>query len=77
MHAAPAPAVEQERKRHPDLIGVGVLTLLIDGKSVPSASGKTFDTVSPTTNQPIGRVPLAGIADVEHAIQAERTAFDD
>ena len=34
-------------------------SLLIGGKSVPSASGKTFDTVSPTTNRAIGRVPLA------------------
>lgn len=52
-------------------------SLLIDGKSVPSASGRTFDTVSPTTNRPIGRVPLAGIEDVERAVRAARTAFDD
>ncbi len=42
--------------------------LVIDGQSVPALSGKTFDTVSPTTNLPIGRVPLAGIADAERAI---------
>jgi len=51
-------------------------SLLIGGKSVPSSSGKTFDTVSPTTNQPIGRVPLAGIEDAERAIKAARAAFD-
>jgi betaine-aldehyde dehydrogenase len=50
--------------------------LLIDGKSVPAASGKTFDTVSPTTNLAIGRVPQAGLEDVERAVLAARRAFD-
>jgi acyl-CoA reductase-like NAD-dependent aldehyde dehydrogenase len=51
--------------------------LLIDGKSVPAVSGKTFETVSPTTNQPIGRVPLAGKEDAERAVLAARRAFDE
>ena len=50
--------------------------LIVDGKSVPAASGKTFDTVSPTTNQAIGRVPQAGLEDVERAVLAARRAFD-
>ena len=54
-----------------------IYSLLIDGKSGPGASGRTFDTVSPTTNQPIGRVPLAGIEDAERAIKAARSAFDE
>ena len=54
-----------------------IYSLLIDGKSGPGASGRTFDTVSPTTNQPIGRVPLAGIEDAERAIKAARAAFDE
>ena len=52
-------------------------SLLIDGTSVPARSGKTFETVSPTTNQTIGRVPLAGVADAELAVQAARRAFDE
>ena len=52
-------------------------SLVIDGKSVPSAIGTTFDTVSPTTNRPIGSVPLAGVEDVNRAIAAARAAFDD
>jgi aldehyde dehydrogenase (NAD+)/betaine-aldehyde dehydrogenase len=52
-------------------------SLLIGGKSLPAQSGKTFETVSPTTNEPIGRVPLAGIADAEAAIAAAREAFDN
>ena len=51
--------------------------LIIDGQSVQALSGKTFDTLSPTTNLPIGRVPLAGIADAERAIAAARKAFDE
>ena len=51
--------------------------LIIGGKNVPAISGETFDTVSPTTNQAIGRVPKAGIADVELAVRAARDAFDN
>ena len=32
-------------------------SLLIGGQSASSASGETFETVSPSTNHPIGRVP--------------------
>lgn len=52
-------------------------SLLIDGQSVPAASGETFETVSPTTNQPIGVVPKAGVEDVGRAVAAARRAFDD
>lgn len=51
--------------------------LVIGGKSVPAVGGETFDTVSPTTNLAIGRVPKAGLADVELAVAAARRAFDD
>ena len=52
-------------------------SLLIGGQSVPAASGRTFETVSPTTNQPIGIIPQASIEDAERAIQAARKAFDE
>ncbi|MGH2559030.1 MAG: aldehyde dehydrogenase family protein [Thermomicrobiales bacterium] len=52
-------------------------TLLIDGKSVPAASGATFETVSPTTNQPIGRIAKAGAEDAARAVVAARRAFDE
>jgi betaine-aldehyde dehydrogenase len=51
--------------------------LVIGGKSVPSVTGETFETVSPTTNQPIAFVPKAGLADVELAVNAARDAFDN
>jgi acyl-CoA reductase-like NAD-dependent aldehyde dehydrogenase len=50
--------------------------LLIGGKDQPAASGETFETVSPTTNQVIGRVAKAGLEDVERAVTAARQAFD-
>jgi acyl-CoA reductase-like NAD-dependent aldehyde dehydrogenase len=50
--------------------------LLINGQTVAAQDGRTFETVSPTTNEPIARVALGGIADAEAAIRAARTAFD-
>jgi acyl-CoA reductase-like NAD-dependent aldehyde dehydrogenase len=51
--------------------------LLIDGQMVNAASGETFETVSPATNQPIARVAKAGLEDVDRAVAAARRAFDD
>lgn len=51
--------------------------LIIDGQKVDAASGETFDTVSPATNETIGRVPKAGVEDVNRAVAAARVAFDD
>ncbi len=50
--------------------------MVVGGKSVDAVSGETFETVSPTTNLTIGRVPKASLADVELAIRAARAAFD-
>jgi betaine-aldehyde dehydrogenase len=51
--------------------------LLIGGENVPAASGETFDTVSPTTNEPVGRMAKAGVQDVDRAVAAARKAFDE
>ena len=51
--------------------------LLIDGQMVDAASGETFETVSPATNEVIGRVAKAGKEDVDRAVAAARKAFDD
>lgn len=58
-------------------VAVQEYSLLIDGKNVPAATGETFETVSPATNEVIGRVAKAGIEDVERAVRAARLAFDD
>lgn len=51
--------------------------LLIDGKFVNSASGKTFDTFNPATEQKIVSIQEADKQDVELAVKAARKAFDD
>ncbi|ONI80724.1 aldehyde dehydrogenase [Saccharothrix sp. ALI-22-I] len=49
--------------------------LLIDGKRVPAADGRTFTVVDPAHGAPIAEVSLAGVADVDQAVAAARTAF--
>ncbi len=51
--------------------------LLIDGQMVDASNGETFDTVSPTNNEVIGRMAKAGLEDVDRAVAAARRAFDD
>jgi acyl-CoA reductase-like NAD-dependent aldehyde dehydrogenase len=51
--------------------------LIIGGQHVEAASGETFETVSPATNEVVGRVAKAGVEDVNRAVAAARKAFDD
>jgi phenylacetaldehyde dehydrogenase len=51
--------------------------LLIDGKLVPAASGKTFPVYNPATGTVIANVSEADRADVDLAVKAARRAFDD
>ncbi len=50
--------------------------LLIDGKWLAAASGKTFDVFDPATDQVIARVAEGDAADVDLAVLAARRAFD-
>ena len=50
--------------------------MLIDGKWVPSVSGKTFETINPATGQVICRVAEGDKADVDLAVAAARRAFE-
>jgi aldehyde dehydrogenase (NAD+) len=52
-----------------------VTELLIDGKRVPAADGRTFTVVDPALGDPIAEVSLAGKADVDAAVAAARAAF--
>ena len=51
--------------------------MLIDGEWVAGKSGKTFDVMNPATDEVLAKVPDAGPADVERAVQAARRAFDE
>jgi aldehyde dehydrogenase (NAD+) len=50
--------------------------LLINGRWIPSESGKTFATVNPSTGEEICQVAEGDAADVEKAVRAARAAFD-
>ena len=50
--------------------------LFINGKYVPSLSGKTFETVNPTNEKPIIAVSDGQPEDIDLAVMAARKAFD-
>jgi aldehyde dehydrogenase (NAD+) len=50
--------------------------MLIDGKWVDSASGKTFETLNPATGKVIANVAEGDKADVDKAVKAARRAFE-
>ncbi len=50
--------------------------LLIDGKWVNSASGKTFPTYNPATGEVLAQVAEGDRADIDAAVKAARKAFD-
>src|SRR6202051_3755255 len=51
--------------------------LLIDGEWPEAASGKTFETLNPATEESLGRVAHGAAEDVELAVGAARRGFDD
>ncbi|MFF1416452.1 aldehyde dehydrogenase family protein [Streptomyces sp. NPDC058280] len=61
----------------PAFLQGGPKKLLIDGAWVPAQSGKTLETVDPTTEQVLTSVALAGYEDVDLAVAAARRAFED
>ena len=50
--------------------------MFIDGQWVDAESGETMDVINPGTGEVVARVPLAGKADVDKAVNAARRAFD-
>ena len=52
-------------------------TLFIDGQWVAPASRATIDVISPHTEEVIARVPEGCEADIDRAVAAARTAFDE
>ncbi|WP_433295288.1 aldehyde dehydrogenase family protein [Pseudonocardia sp. CA-142604] len=53
------------------------ILLHIDGKQVPAADGATFPLNNPATGEHLGEVANAGAADVDAAVGAARSAFED
>jgi aldehyde dehydrogenase (NAD+) len=50
--------------------------LLIDGRRVPSASGRTFKSLNPATEQVIATIAEGNEADVDRAVASARRAFE-
>ncbi len=50
--------------------------MLIDGKWRDSASGQTFETINPATEEVIAQVAEGDAADIDAAVKAARKAFD-
>jgi aldehyde dehydrogenase (NAD+) len=48
--------------------------LFINGREVPSADGRTFTSIDPSTEQPLAEVSRATTADVDKAVHAARRA---
>jgi aldehyde dehydrogenase (NAD+) len=55
----------------------GEARLLIDGKLVDAESGARFDNINPATEEVLGQVADASVADMRRAIEAARRAFDE
>src|ERR687883_872807 len=49
--------------------------LFINGESAEPASGETRDLAEPATGEPLARVPTAGEAEVDRAVEAARAAL--
>jgi aldehyde dehydrogenase (NAD+) len=71
--AAPARSADLRRRDDVDRD----YAMLVDGDWVQAESGETFSCVDPYTEEPWGRVPVAGPAEVERAVLAARRAFDE
>src|SRR3974390_396483 len=57
--------------------GTGEVRMLIGGDLVEATSGKTFDNINPATEEVLGPVADASAHDMQEAISAARTAFDE
>jgi acyl-CoA reductase-like NAD-dependent aldehyde dehydrogenase len=58
-------------------VSAPVRKMLIDGKWVEAASGKSFETPNPATGETLARIAEGDAEDVDRAARAARRAFDD
>jgi 5-carboxymethyl-2-hydroxymuconic-semialdehyde dehydrogenase len=55
----------------------GLQAHYIDGSFAPSASGETFESLNPSTNEVLAHAVAGDAADVDAAVSAARRAFDE
>ncbi|HTT82842.1 MAG TPA: aldehyde dehydrogenase family protein [Rhizomicrobium sp.] len=58
------------------IIGTGEQLMLIDGKRVPAASGRTINVYDPSTGTLIGTSPDGDVEDIDRAVQAASRTFE-
>lgn len=58
-------------------VKIGPTKLLINNEWVDAASGKTFPTINPATEEVIAQVAEADAPDVDRAVKAARSAFEE
>ncbi len=56
---------------------IGKQYLLINGKLVPAENGAVYENIDPATEEVIGYAPDGSINDMQQAISAARSAFDE
>ena len=77
LNPTPEPDVAWEYEPAPELTRPEISTsygLFIDGEFVESASGKMMKTISPSTEEALTEVGVAGAEDVDRAVTAARAA---
>lgn len=78
LHRNFCAAAAAEELENPTIapVEVKLTKLLIDGEFVDAASGKTFPTIDPRSEQVIAHVAEGDVEDVNRAVRAARKAFD-
>ncbi|HUB40753.1 MAG TPA: aldehyde dehydrogenase family protein, partial [Streptosporangiaceae bacterium] len=64
-------------KTHRDEVGLADGELLIDGSWGPGSTEQTWTHSHPATGEEVASFPVASPADVDRAVRAARTAFDE
>lgn len=67
--------IDIQATRHPYLDGKPK-RMYIDGKWVEAASGKTFDSINPSTGEVLASVAEGDVEDIDRAVAAARRAFN-
>src|ERR1700724_1806367 len=69
-------AYDYSRETPPEISAAKERLLLIDGRSVPSASGRTFKSLDPATEKVIATISEGAEIDVDRAVAAARRAYE-
>jgi aldehyde dehydrogenase (NAD+) len=74
MSTTTAPASKSKNGKLP--VKVRQTKMLIDGKWINSTSGRTFETINPSTGEVIANVAEGEAVDVDKAVKSARKAFE-